>query len=195
MSYNNESFARRCFVISVPILNLFSIDWITNFWLLEIPLNTVCKNFTSSNSLWTADHLKRQFPDVFDNNLGLCRKIKVQFQFLLGSNSVLRENTFGFIYCYVSKRGGIEQAEKVEYNYADWIFWLGSNHSHYEKSNGNMRICEAYCKSWMMFCRYSLPRPQDIYTKLSNSSFFSGINLSETFLQVEIHEDSSLSDD
>ncbi|XP_040172539.1 uncharacterized protein K02A2.6-like [Anopheles arabiensis] len=61
------------------------------------------------------------------------------------------------------------------------------------KSNGQLRICGDYSTGLNASLHphdYPLPPPQDIYTKLSNSTIFSQIDLSDAFLQVPIAEQS-----
>ena len=61
------------------------------------------------------------------------------------------------------------------------------------KSNGQLRICGDYSTGLNASFHphdYPLPLPQDIYTKLGNSTIFSQIDLSDAFIQVPIAEQS-----
>lgn len=61
------------------------------------------------------------------------------------------------------------------------------------KSNGQKRICGDYSKGLNAALHphdYPLPLPQDIYTKLGNSTIFSQIDLSDAFLQVPVGKQS-----
>ena len=62
--------------------NLFGTDWMKEFDLFNVPINTFCNKIdrttTSSNKL--KNELKMKFPEIFSEGLGFCSKVKTKFE-------------------------------------------------------------------------------------------------------------------
>lgn len=61
------------------------------------------------------------------------------------------------------------------------------------KVDQSMRICGDYKVSinpWLEIDQYSIPKPQDLFTKLANGEKFTKLDLSQAYQQVELGENS-----
>ena len=61
--------------------NLFGTDWMEEFDLLNVLINTFCNKIdgtTSSDKL--KKELKIKFPEIFSEGLGFCSKAKAKFE-------------------------------------------------------------------------------------------------------------------
>ena len=62
--------------------NLFGTDWMEEFDLFNVPINTFCNRI--DDTMTSSDKLKKElrmkFPEIFSEGLGFCSKVKTKFQ-------------------------------------------------------------------------------------------------------------------
>ena len=77
---------------------------------------------------------------------------------------------------------------KTEYNQ-----WAASV-VYVKKKSGEIRVCADFStclNATLEDFHYPLPSPEEVFTKLNGSSFFSKINLSNAYLQIPVNNDSA----
>ena len=62
--------------------NLFGTDWIEEFDLFNVPINTFCNKIdgTTTSSDKLKKGLKIKFPEIFSEGIGFCSKVKAKFE-------------------------------------------------------------------------------------------------------------------
>ena len=62
--------------------NLFGADWMEEFDLFNVPINTFCNKIdgTTTSSDKLKKELKIEFPEIFSERLGFCSKVKAKFE-------------------------------------------------------------------------------------------------------------------
>lgn len=86
---NNQNRLVKCYVSPINI-NLLGIEWIEQFELWDIPFNSICNMITGG--LAEVTNIKEQFQNLFDDNLGLCCKMKIQLSVRPGVTRFIDQN-------------------------------------------------------------------------------------------------------
>ncbi|XP_065075309.1 uncharacterized protein K02A2.6-like [Ochlerotatus camptorhynchus] len=71
----------QCFVTSSPDLDVKGIDWIDMFNLWSVPFDTLCNQVSAVSRPYFTEarvQLQAEYPAVFDDSLGHCKKTKVK---------------------------------------------------------------------------------------------------------------------
>ncbi|XP_062711283.1 uncharacterized protein K02A2.6-like [Aedes albopictus] len=171
MTINNESRTGTCFVTSVKNLNLLGLDFIEAFDLWNKPLASICNqvNQPSFNPDCGNRYLTR-YPEVFKDKLGHCTRTKVKLFLKPQAKPVFRP-------------------KRPEVDFSEWAAPIVV----VKKPGGKVRICADYSTGLNAVLEphhYPLPTPDDIFSKLAGSKIFSVIDLSDTYLQVEVDDES-----
>ncbi|XP_031335233.1 uncharacterized protein K02A2.6-like [Photinus pyralis] len=185
----------KCYVTSIPELNLLGIDWMDLFDLWSQPLNTVCSAVTTDEEVphEYINILAQQFPDVFSKQLGLCTKTKVKLHVLPRTKPTYiskRPVSYSALPLVDQELKRLEEMniiEKVEYSL--WATPIVVVH----KSNGKIRICADYSTGLNTALQpnsHPLPLPEDIFASLTGNKYFSVIDLSEAYFQLAVDEES-----
>ena len=69
------------------------------------------------------------------------------------------------------------------------IFTVGSSHGSLKKADGSIRLCADFptgLNAVLEDHQYPLPIPEDIFTILYGGTCFAEVDLTETYLQVEV---------
>lgn len=180
-----------CFVTNHPNLNLFGLDWIELFELWSKPLSAICRKVQATQS--PIQNYKEAFPNVFKDTLGHCKKTKVKLYLKQDARPVYKPKRpvpFTSITKVDTELDRLEQAEIITpVDFSPWAAPIVT----VKKPNGKVRICADYStglNAALEANNYPLPVPDDIFTKLNGCKFFSIIDLSDAYLQVEVDDDS-----
>ena len=88
MTFQNTEQSGSCYVTGVENLDLFGIDWITRFKLWDLPINAICSAVrTPAGNIKDVQSL---FPDIFDDQLGLCTKTTIELRVKSDATPVFR---------------------------------------------------------------------------------------------------------
>lgn len=139
-------------------------------------------------------HLRTKFPEVFRNTLGRCTKAKVTLYLKSDSRPVYCPKR-PVAYAAVSKVDA--ELQRLQDNgiispvqFSDWAAPIVVVR---KSDNVSVRICGDYStglNNSLESDRHPLPHPDDVYAELAGCRFFSNIDLSDAYLQVEIEEES-----
>ncbi|XP_062557460.1 uncharacterized protein K02A2.6-like [Armigeres subalbatus] len=180
-----------CFVTTHPSLNLFGLDWIELFKLWSQPLSAICNQVRSMHS--PIQFYKTAFPNVFKETLGHCKKTKVKLNLKQEARSVFKPKRpvpFTSVAKVDAELDRLEQLDIITpVDFSQWAAPIVT----VRKPNGKIRICADYStvlNAALEANNYPLPVPDDIFTKLNGCKFFSIIDLSDAYLQVEVDDDS-----
>ncbi|XP_062556975.1 uncharacterized protein K02A2.6-like [Armigeres subalbatus] len=155
-------------------LNILGSDWIELFGLWDVPISS---------------SLQVQSPKVFSNEMGLCTKTKVRLT-LKGEPKPVYRPKRPVSY---SVQGAVEnELHRLQnlgilkpINHSDWAAPIVV----VRKPNGKVRICADFSTGLndvLESNQCPLPLPEDIFTKMAGCKFFSHIDLSDAYLQVEV---------
>lgn len=191
MSFYESTMSGKCFMSAVSDLNLLGIDWIEKFNLWNVPINAVCNSISSEAH--TLQELKKSFPEVFKDELGLCNKTQVTLHLKPGAKPIYRAKR---PVAYSALTQIDEELNRLQHlgiitpvDFSDWAAPIVC----VKKSNGRVRICADYSTGLndsLEPHQFPLPLPEDIFAKLANGTVFSQIDLSDAFLQVKVDEQS-----
>ncbi|XP_040158056.1 uncharacterized protein K02A2.6-like [Anopheles arabiensis] len=166
---------------------LLGADLIDQFGLSSLPMDSYCKMVSSSGYI---KGLQAKFPTVFSGT-GLCTKSRIHLQLKEDARPVFcpkRPVAYAMIETVNKELDRLEQLNIItRVDFSEWAAPIVV----VRKANGNIRICGDYSTGLndaLQPLEYPLPLPEDIFSKLAHSSWFSKVDLSDAFLQVEIHE-------
>ncbi|XP_040155606.1 uncharacterized protein K02A2.6-like [Anopheles arabiensis] len=169
-------------------LLLLGADLVDLFELASVPMNTFCATISTHTHI--PQNLQKSFSEVF-NGTGLCTKAQIRLQLKENSRPVFRPKRPVAYAMQAVVDGELERLEKAKIitpvDYSDWAAPIVV----VRKSNGNVRICGDYSTGLndaLQPHEYPLPLPDDIFAKLAHCQYFSKIDLSDAFSQVEIEE-------
>ncbi|XP_055526910.1 uncharacterized protein K02A2.6-like [Wyeomyia smithii] len=182
-----------CYVTTHPNLNLFGLDWIELFELWSHPLSAICNHVRSISIQPPIEQYKAAFPNVFKETLGLCKKTRVKLFLKQDARPVFKPKRPVPFTSVVKVDAEIDRLERLgiitPVNFSQWAAPIVT----VKKPNGKVRICADYSTGLNAALEpnnYPLPVPDDIFTKLNGCKFFSIIDLSDAYLQVEVDDES-----
>ncbi|VDL81830.1 unnamed protein product [Nippostrongylus brasiliensis] len=120
-------------------------------------------------------NLQRQFATVFASGLGRCTKSKVTLKLIPVARPVFRK------------------ARPVPYAHLSKISKEIDRLVKADKKNGTIRLCADFSTGLndsLEHYQHSLPTPDEIFTKLNGGHYFTQLDLSEAYLQLEVDEES-----
>ncbi|XP_052896596.1 uncharacterized protein K02A2.6-like [Anopheles moucheti] len=164
-------------------LELLGADLVHNFSLGTIPMDAFCNRIEGESAKWES-----RFPAVF-NGTGLCTKAKIHLQVKENVRPTFcpkRPVAYAMQATVEKELNRLESLNVITpVDYSEWAAPIVV----VRKGNGSIRICGDYStglNSALQSYEYPLPLPDDIFAKLAQCRFFSKIDLSDAFLQVEI---------
>ncbi|XP_055622890.1 uncharacterized protein K02A2.6-like [Toxorhynchites rutilus septentrionalis] len=180
----------RIFVTSNPDLNVLGIETIDQFDLWSVPFSSLV-NSIQQNSNATMQKLQAKFPEVFQPTLGCCTKAKV---------TLYPKPDARPVYCpkrpvaYAALPKVDAELQRLQDNgiispvqFSDWAAPIVV----VRKSDVSVRICGDYStglNNALESDRHPLPHPDDMFGELAGCRFFSCIDFSDAYLQVEVEE-------
>lgn len=172
-------------------LNVLGSDWMEALDLWSVPIASVCNKIDSKSSSLPSE-IKAKFPRLFEAKLGLCNKTKASLTLKPGSKPIFRKArpvpfaATAPIEAELKRLQLMNVISPIEYSdYAAPIVVV-------KKSDGRIRICADYSTGLndsLEPNKYPLPTPEDINSKLAEFKYFSKIDLSDAFLQIELDDD------
>ncbi|XP_036341085.1 uncharacterized protein K02A2.6-like, partial [Rhagoletis pomonella] len=190
-----------CFVTPIKNLNVLGLDWITAFNLDNMSINAICNMLAMENRGSVTPNmqsqnislLKQSFPDVFDEKLGLCNKTKAHLVVKPDHKPIFRPKrpvAYAIQHLVEEELQRLQDVNVISpVNYSEWAAPIVVT----KKSNGSIRIYADFStglNTALETHQYPLPLPEDIFAKLANAKYFSHIDLSDAFLQIEVDESS-----
>ncbi|XP_058445614.1 uncharacterized protein K02A2.6-like [Malaya genurostris] len=158
-------------------------------------MNTFCRQISEKSTVSIVNRLKAKYPSVFSSTLGRCLKTKVKLDLKPNQIPVFRPKRPVAYSMYRSVDEELDRLERLNIispiDYSEWAAPIVV----VRKANGAIRICGDYSTGLnkaLQPHQYPLPLPQDIFVKLANCKFFSIIDMSDSYLQLEVDEASSL---
>ncbi|XP_055615065.1 uncharacterized protein K02A2.6-like [Toxorhynchites rutilus septentrionalis] len=125
--------------------------------------------------------------------LGLCNKAKVKLVLKESCRPIFRPRRPVSYAMLPTVEGELDRLERLNIispvNYSEWTTPIVV----VREANGSIRICGNYfagINERLQSHQYSLPLPQDIFSKLAGCIVFSTNDLSDAFLQMEVDESS-----
>ncbi|XP_055527169.1 uncharacterized protein K02A2.6-like [Wyeomyia smithii] len=193
VSINAKTCQGRCFVTTAPNLNLMGIDWIEQFGLWSIPIDSICNQLQTKTVDKQISDFRAKHADVFNGTLGHCKKIKVKL--FLKSNAKpifcpkrpVPFNTIPLVNAELTRLQSLGIIEPVDFS--EWAAPIVA----VRKPNGKVRICADYSTGLndaLEPNHYPLPTPEEIFAQLNGSTIFSVVDLSDAYLQLEVDDES-----
>ena len=183
------------YVVEYDTLSILGTDLLDAFKMWDKPLNSICCQVTKPKIDQDAiSKLKTKYSSIFQDTPAKCVKTKVQLQLKENSKPVYRAKRpiayamLPFIEDELQRLQSLGVITPVDFS--DWAAPIVA----VKKPNGKIRICGDYSTGLndvLESHRYPLPRPEDIYNKMSNSILFTHIDLSDAYLQTEVTSDSA----
>ncbi|XP_035917100.1 uncharacterized protein K02A2.6-like isoform X1 [Anopheles stephensi] len=177
-------------VAQVDLL-LLGADLIDLFALSAVPMDVFCaKVSTTAQIQILCKELQSRFPEVF-RGTGLCTKAQIKLQLKDNCRPVFRPKRPVAYAMQATVEEELDRLVKMNVitpvDYSEWATPIVV----VRKSSGAIRICGDYSTGLNDALRpheYPLPLPDDIFARLAHCEFFSKVDLSDAFLQVEIEE-------
>lgn len=176
-------------------LHIMGLDLIEKFQLDAVPMNVFCRQVGETSSTSIVGRLKTAYPSVFSTTLGRCTKTQVKLELKPDQKPVFRPKRPVAYAMYSAVDEELDRLERLNIispvDYSEWAAPIVV----VRKANGTIRICGDYStglNAALQPNQYPLPLPQDIFMKLSSCKFFSIIDMSDSYLQVEVDDVSSL---
>ncbi|XP_017484186.1 PREDICTED: uncharacterized protein K02A2.6-like [Rhagoletis zephyria] len=200
VTFKQQELELTCFVTPVRDLNVLGLDWITALGLENMSINAICNHVKAeplgsevTNTNKNILLLKQSFPDVFEEKLGLCKHAKAHLVVEPGRSPIFRPKR---PVAYAIQHLVEEELQRLQdinvispVSHSEWAAPIVVT----KKSNGSIRICADFStglNAALEAYQYPLPLPEDIFSKLANAKFFSHIDLSDAFLQIEVDDKS-----
>ncbi|XP_055622934.1 uncharacterized protein K02A2.6-like [Toxorhynchites rutilus septentrionalis] len=166
------------------------IDMMDQFGLWNQPITAFCNQVTSQQTQDVSD-LRAGFPDVFTTKMGMYNKTPVKLVLKDDPKPVFRPKRpvayrmESVVEEELHRLESLDIIKKVDFS--DWAAPIVV----VRKPNGTVRICADYSTGLNAALEpncYPLPLPEDIFTKMANCRYFSHIDLSDAYLQVQVDE-------
>ncbi|XP_055622048.1 uncharacterized protein K02A2.6-like [Toxorhynchites rutilus septentrionalis] len=195
ISLNGVTKGGKCFVAAPNVsLDILGIDWMDLFGLWNQPITSFCNQVSAQPSQSLAT-LQAQFPEVFTNEMGLCKKAPVKLVLKGDPKPVFKPSSKRPVaYCMegvvedeICRLENLGILKKVDF--AEWAAPIVV----VRKPNGTVRICADFStglNSVLEPNQYPLLLSEDIFAKMSGCRVFSHIDLSDAYLQVEVDPES-----
>ncbi|CAH8442528.1 unnamed protein product [Schistosoma rodhaini] len=204
VEFRDNYFTGNCYLTNRHDLDLIGIDWIDKINLWDVPLSEICmmKCTNSPRDLpmvhvakkaITIEDLLQKHNKLFQNKLGCCT---------IGKAKLYLRQDVKPVFCpkrqvpYAATDKVDKELDRLEklgviqpVNYSAWAAPIVV----VPKANGTIRLCADFSTGLndaLQSHSYPLPLPEDLFIKLNGGRYFSKLDLSEAYLQVEVDEGS-----
>lgn len=170
-------------------LNVLGSDFMDSFGLFDRPINDVCL----SVQIDFKRKIQDDFPDLFSDTPGRVTRFQPRLNLREGAEPIFRAKRpvpfakMSLVEAELKRLSDLGIITQVDFSdYAAPIVAV-------QKKSGSIRVCGDYAtglNDQLQSCQYPLPTGDEIFAKLSGCKIFSKIDLSDAFLQVEIHPES-----
>ena len=196
VSFRDKQFTGTCYVIDAD-LNLIGLERVEELDLFIVPLKSVFNTFSHKSVQDTEKYFtqmfKSKFSDVFREDLGCCKEIKATLKLKADSKPIFRPKcpvSYAVLNIVEKELDRLQEAGVIEpTNYSRWAAPIVI----VRKANGKVHICADYStglNNALDAHQYPLPIPENLFAKLNGGICFAKIDFSDTFLQLEVDEDS-----
>ncbi|XP_018406352.1 PREDICTED: uncharacterized protein K02A2.6-like [Cyphomyrmex costatus] len=191
---NNDSRQLRCYVTPNTELNLLGLDWLHASDLWHNTINSFCNHVTNPQITESRlQTLQQKFPNVFSPKLGCCTKTKISLHLKNNAKPAFRPKrpaAYSILPLVDAELERLMEAGIISsVSYSDWAAPIVV----IRKKNDQIHICADFSTGLndaLEPNRHPLPHPDEIFSKLSNCKYFSQIDFSDAFLQIQVEEDS-----
>lgn len=191
MALNNVKATGICYVSKS--LNLLGTDWIESLGIWNVPIASICQKVTMQCSqVNLKEEAEKKFPTLFADGLGLCTKTKVSLTLKESAKPIFRKArnvpfaAIKLVEAEIKRQEQLGIYSPVAYSeFAAPIVVV-------KKKNGKLRICGDYSTGLndaLEPNKFPLPTIEQILTQLAGKKFFSKIDLSDAFLQLELDDE------
>ena len=181
-----------CYVTNAPHLNLFGLEWFDLFNLWDMSLSSICNQVQAASG---SVDFQSEFPDLFKDTLGLCTKTKVKLTPKPGAKPIFRPKRPVPSASIESVDRELQRLESknviTPIDFSDWAAPIVV----VKKPNGTVRICADYSTGLNESIEpnhYPIPLPDDIFAKIAGCVFYTVIDFSDAYLQVEVDDESKM---
>src|SRR5690606_34883568 len=154
--------------------------------------NVVSKDHLAETRRHLCNQLRNDYPSVFSPGLGRCTKMQASLRLLPDSTPTFKKAR---PVPYASLPRISEEIDRL----INSGVLTPTNHSNVaapivviQKKNNTLRLYADYStglNNSLENHHYPLPIPEDIFTKLNGGQYFSQIDFSETYLQIEVDDE------
>ncbi|XP_065085289.1 uncharacterized protein K02A2.6-like [Ochlerotatus camptorhynchus] len=193
ITIKNVTKTGRIFISSSAELNVLGIETMDLFDLWSVPISSLVNVVHQCSDQFT-NQLKQQFPEVFRSTLGRCTKAQVKLYLKPDARPA---------YCpkrpvaYAALAKVDAELERLQQNgiispvqFSDWAAPIVV----VRKSDNVLgRVCGDYSTGLnnALECdHHPLPHPDDLFAELARARYFTHLDLSDAYLQVEVKEES-----
>ncbi|XP_065075471.1 uncharacterized protein K02A2.6-like [Ochlerotatus camptorhynchus] len=193
ITIKNVTNTGRIFISSSAELNVLGIETMDLFDLWSVPISSLV-NVVHQRSDQFTNQLKQQFPEVFRSTLGRCTKAQVKLYLKPDARPA---------YCpkrpvaYAAFAKVDAELERLQQNgiispvqFSDWTAPIVVVR---KSDNVSVRVCGDYSTGLnnALECdHHPLPHPDDLFAELAGARYFTHLDLSDAYLQVEVEEES-----
>ncbi|XP_062711752.1 uncharacterized protein K02A2.6-like [Aedes albopictus] len=181
------------YVSSNPDLNVLGIDTIELFDLWAVPFNSLV-NAVHQKPQDTVEKLRLKFSEVFQSSLGKCTKAKVKLYLKPDARPVYcpkRPVAYAALPKVDAELQRLQDKGIISpVKFSDWATPIVVVR---KSDNVSVRICGDYStglNNALESDGHPLPHPDDIFADLAGCRYFSQLDLSDAYLQVEVEEKS-----
>uniref|UniRef100_A0A183C855 RNA-directed DNA polymerase n=1 Tax=Globodera pallida TaxID=36090 RepID=A0A183C855_GLOPA len=200
--FNEIQSVQQFYVAKCGALNLLGAATLDEFGFLQGMKNMLSGNTTinqiSSQNIEakikeTITNLPQKFAQVFSEGLGLCTKMNAHLALKADINPVFRRARPVPYSALSIVNGELDRLEKMKVitpvEHTEWAAPVLV----VKKANGTARLCADFSTGLndsLQLHQHPLPLPSDIFAKLNGGKYFSKVDLSDAYLQIELGEDS-----
>uniref|UniRef100_A0A914CIN6 RNA-directed DNA polymerase n=1 Tax=Acrobeloides nanus TaxID=290746 RepID=A0A914CIN6_9BILA len=160
------------------------LEWVDSLEVASLGREDIKKDFVNS--------LKRKFPKIFEEGLGKCTKFKAKLMLKPDAKPIYRPKRpvpYASLPAVEKELTRLESLGVIQsVVYSEWAAPILC----VRKPNGSIRLCADYSTGLndnLLTHDYPMHLPEDIFASLcQNSTYFSKIDMSEAFLQIEVDE-------
>ncbi|XP_065074184.1 uncharacterized protein K02A2.6-like [Ochlerotatus camptorhynchus] len=163
------------------------------FDLWSVPISSLV-NVVHQRSDQFTNQLKQQFPEVFRSTLGRCTKAQVKLYLKPDARPAYCPKR-PVVYAALAKVDA--ELERLQQNgiispvqFSDWAAPIVVVR---KSDNASVRVCGDYSTGLYnaLECdHHPLPHPDDLFAELAGARYFTHLDLSDAYLQVEVEEES-----
>ncbi|XP_055681836.1 uncharacterized protein K02A2.6-like [Lutzomyia longipalpis] len=185
----------RCMVVGGRTSNLFGIEWIAELGLWDVAPSAYCHAVQGEFDTASAvKEIRESFPGVFGREIGKCTRITASIHLKPNAKPIFRPKrpvAFHMLPVVDEELQRLQSSGIITpVEYSPWAAPIVVA----RKSNGTIRICGDYSSGLnesIEMNNYPIPDPDSLFSRLSNKSVFSHIDLSDAYLQVPMDIESS----
>ena len=183
-------------VVSNTSLNVIGINLINKFGWWDVLFNSIAskqlKTVPSSSTGEVSDNLQKEFPEVFSDKLGRCSESKPKLMLKPDAKPVFRDKRpvpFAVAPLLDDALSGFESQGVLQKNDSTWAAPIVA----VRKPNGDLQVCANFSTGLndaLESHHHPLHTADEIESKLAGNKFFSHIDLSNAYFQIEVDDDS-----